>query len=70
MPERLDALPWALGVLGWRCLPIRTEAGWFASRYFGIFNMPVLAVTDTSGLSPDEASRAVVAAALRARVKA
>jgi hypothetical protein len=47
IPERLDALPWALAVLGW-------GDGYTTTRYGGF--------TD---LTPDEAQRAVVAAALR-----
>jgi hypothetical protein len=47
IPERLDALPWALAVLGW-------GDGYTTTRYGGF-----------TGLTPDEASRAVVAAALR-----
>jgi hypothetical protein len=51
VPERLDALPWALAVLGWREAPTVVAGSWPG--------------VDVSGLSPDEASRAVVAASLR-----
>jgi hypothetical protein len=63
VPVRLDALGWALGVLGWDRLPENTFGAtwdvWRGGARFSVFP------PDLSGLSGDDASRAVVAAALR-----
>jgi len=59
IPERLDALPWALAVLGWPHVEI--DDGWCDNGCSPGFPCD----TDITGLTPDEASRAVVAAALR-----
>lgn len=58
---RLDALGWALGVLGWVCVERVGEA----FRIVGRDPTRGAPWPDLSGLSDDAASRAVVAAALR-----
>ena len=59
IPERVDALPWALAVLGWPHVEI--DDGWCDNGCSPGFPCD----TDLSGFTTDEASRAVVAAALR-----
>jgi hypothetical protein len=68
IPERLDALPWALAVLGWREAPTIGDFGYVAPLYvtrIDASDAPRWSDLDLTGLTPDEASRAVVAAALR-----
>lgn len=67
VPVRLDALGWALGALGWATAPVYMAAlGWVRSVPGVRGMLPVgFASLDVAGLSDDDASRAVVAAALR-----
>lgn len=74
VPERMDALPWALAVLGWFNAPAPSLTfGWvgggcpvWPSRDDAA-SLPDVDRLDLSGLTDNEASRAVVAAALRQR---
>jgi hypothetical protein len=68
IPERMDALPWALAVLGWLEAPTLDCYGYVAPvhrRWPNATTPPRWSDLDLAGLTPDEASRAVVAAALR-----
>jgi hypothetical protein len=68
LPSRLDALPWALAVLGWREAPTVGKFGYVAPLYTArpdAVDFPRWSDLDLAGLAPDEAQRAVVAAALR-----
>jgi hypothetical protein len=68
IPERLDALPWALAVLGWRGGTIIVDHARRGITIDGSGRATLYledAWPDLAGLTPDEASRAVVAAALR-----
>lgn len=76
VPARLDALGWALGVLGWKSNHVIAESGGGTHRRsiyidgnWGVSDGSRITdyadIYDTAGLSDDDASRAVVAAALR-----
>jgi len=75
LPVRLDALPWGLRVLGWAPKYFINGAGTLTlgngavvgPRDKGHVTIEVDPWPDLSNLSPDDASRAVVVAALKAR---
>lgn len=76
IPERLDVLPWALGVLGWKWEEVTPygcrefvppEWGGADPAKAGRWRVQYNRGVDLSDLTDDDSARAVVAAALRQR---